>query len=47
MYGSLLCPVLINEILSDLQLLITRKVSEAEWKVSNLMSAIEEEIVAS
>ena len=43
-HGNLLCPVLINKIPSDMQLIVSRKVPEAEWE--NLMSAIEEEIVA-
>ena len=45
-YGSLLCPVLINKIPPDLQLIVCRKVPEADWELKTLMSAIEEEIVA-
>ena len=45
-YGSLLCPVLINKIPPDLQLIVCRKVPEADWELKTLMSTIEEEIVA-
>ena len=45
-FGGLLCPVLINKIPADLQLIISRKVSEADWNLDILMKAIEEEIVA-
>jgi len=46
-YGSLLCPVLINKLPPDLQLIVSRKVPEADWELKTLMSTIEEEIVAS
>ena len=42
MYGSLLCPVLINKIPPDLQLIVCRKVPEADWELKTLMSAIKE-----
>ena len=45
-YSSLLCPVLIGKLPSDLQLLISRKVSEDEWKLDALMLAIEAEVTA-
>ena len=45
-FGGLLCPVLINKIPADLQLIISRQVSEADWNLDILMKAIEEEIVA-
>ena len=45
-YGSLLCPVLINKIPPDVQLIVCRKAPEADWELKTLMSAIEEEIVA-
>ena len=45
-YGGLLCPVLLNKIPADLQLIISRKVSGADWKLDLLMEAIEEEITA-
>ena len=44
-YGNLLYPVLINKVLSDLQLIVSSRVPEKEWKLQTLMSAIEEEIV--
>ena len=45
-YGSLLCPVFLNKIPADLQLIVSRKVSEDEWNLDLLMTAIEEEITA-
>ena len=45
-YGGLLCPVLLNKIPADLQLIISRRVSGADWKLDLLMEAIEEEITA-
>jgi hypothetical protein len=45
-YGSLLCPVLLSKIPADLQLIVSRKVSEAEWNLDLLKVAIEEEITA-
>jgi len=45
-YSSLLCPVLVGKLPSDLQLLISRKVSESDWKLDLLMQAIEDEVSA-
>ena len=45
-YGGLLCPVLLNKIPADLQLIVSRQVPEADWKLDVLMGAIEEEIIA-
>ena len=45
-YSNLLCPVLVNKLPSDLQLLISRKVSEDDWKLNSLMEAIEAEVSA-
>ena len=45
-YSSLLCPVLVGKLPSDLQLLISRKVSESDWKLDSLLLAIEEEVSA-
>ena len=45
-YGSLLWSVLLNKIPADLQLMVSRKVSEADWNLNLLMAAIEEEITA-
>lgn len=45
-YGNLLCPVLINKIPPELQLIVSRKVSEEDWSLQTLMVAIEEEIIA-
>ena len=41
-YGNLLCPVLLNKIPADLQLIVSCKVSAAEWNLDLLMAAIEE-----
>ena len=38
-FGGLLCPVFLTKTYS-------RKVSEADWNLDNLMSSVEEEIVA-
>ncbi len=40
-YGSLLCPVLLAKLPADLQLIISRKVSEEDWKLELLMAAVE------
>ena len=45
-YGSLLCPVLTAKLPAEMQLTISKKVSEADWNLSSLMEAIEEEIQA-
>ena len=45
-YSSLLCPILVNKLPSDLQLLISRKVSEDDWKLNSLLEAIEAEVSA-
>ena len=45
-YSSLLCSVLVNKLPSDLQLLISCKVSEDDWKLNSLMEAIEAEVSA-
>jgi hypothetical protein len=45
-YGNLLCPILTTKIPPELQLIVSRKVPEAEWKLERLITVIEEEIVA-
>ena len=45
-YSNLLCPVLINKIPPELQLIVSRKVSEENWSLGKLMAAIEEEVIA-
>ena len=45
-YGGLLCPVLLSKIPQDLRLIVSRKVSESDWKLDLLMTAIEEELEA-
>jgi len=41
-YGSLLCPVLITKLPVDLQLIVSRKVSDSDWNLDPLMEVIEE-----
>ena len=45
-YGSLLCPVLITKLPANLQLIVSRKVSDTDWNLDPLMEVIEEEIIA-
>lgn len=45
-YGTLLCPVLLLRLPSEMQLNVSRKVSEADWNLDKLMRVNEEEIVA-
>ena len=45
-YGELLCPVLLSKIPQDLQLIVSRRVSESDWNLDLLMTAIEEELSA-
>ena len=45
-YSSLLCPVLVNKLPSDLQLQISSRVSEDDLKLHLLMEAIEAEVSA-
>jgi len=45
-YGSLLCSVFISKLPEELQLVISRNVSEADWKLKSLMEAVEDEIRA-
>jgi len=43
-YGSLLAPVLLNNLPPDLQLIISRKSPEGDWNLDPLLKIIEEEI---
>ena len=43
-YGCLLCPVLLTKLPAELQLTISRKVTEADWNLDSLMKAVKEEI---
>lgn len=45
-YGSLLCPVLLARLPSEMQLNVSRRVSEADWNLDRLMEVVEEEIIA-
>ena len=45
-YGGLLCPVLLNKIPQDLQLISSHRISESDWNLDLLMAAIEEELTA-
>ena len=44
--GSLLCPVLIARLPSELQLIVSRNVSEEDWNLDELLHVVEEEVVA-
>ena len=45
-YGNLLCSVLLNKIPAELQLIVSRKVSESDWNLDLVINAIKEEITA-
>ena len=45
-YGSLLCPVLVAKLPSELQLIVSRKLSEEDWNLDKLLHIIKEEVVA-
>ena len=45
-YGSLLVPVLLNKLPSELQLIASRKIPEGGWSLDPLLKIIEEEIAA-
>ena len=45
-YGGLLSSVLLNKLPHDLQLLVSRKIGESEWRLDEIMRAVEEEIQA-
>ena len=46
MYSSLLCPVLVAKLPSELQLIVSRKLSEENWNLDELLHVVEEEVVA-
>ena len=43
-YGGLLTSVLLNKLPHDLQLLVSHKIGEIEWRLDEIMRAVEEEI---
>ena len=43
-YGSLLVPVLLNKLPSELQLIVSRKIPEGGWSLDPLLKIIEEKI---
>ena len=45
-YSNLLCPVLVGKLPSELQLIISRKIPESNWKLDTLLTAIEDEVAA-
>ena len=45
-YGSLLSSVLLNKLPHELRLILSRKVSDDDWKLDRLMGALEEEVQA-
>ena len=46
MYGSQLCPVLVAKLPSELQLIVSRKLSEENWNLDELLHVVKEEVVA-
>ncbi len=45
-YGSLLSPVLLNKLPSELRLIVSREVSEADWSLDSLLKVTAREIEA-
>ena len=45
-YGSLLCPVLVARLPSELQLIVSRRLSEQNWNLDELLHVVEEEVIA-
>ena len=45
-YGGLLVSVLLNKLPQDLQLFVSRKIGESEWKLDEIMRVVEEELGA-
>ena len=45
-YGGLLASVLLNKLPQELQLLVSRKIGESEWKLDDIMRVVGEEIQA-
>ena len=45
-YGGLLASVLLNKLPQDLQLFVSRKIGESEWKLDEIMRVVEEELGA-
>ena len=45
-YGGLLASVLMNKLPQELQLIVSRRIGEGEWKLDGMMKVIEEEVQA-
>ena len=45
-YGSLLCPVLVTRLPSELQLIVSRRLSEQNLNLDELLHVVEEEVIA-
>ena len=45
-YGSLLSPVLLNKLPTDLRLIVSREISEEDWNLDSLLKVMEREIEA-
>ena len=45
-YGILLSSVLVNELPQDMQLVLSRKVGDDDWKLEALMEVLEQEVKA-
>ena len=42
-YGGLLASVLLNKLSQELQLLVSRKIGESEWKLDDIIRVVGEE----
>ena len=45
-YGGLLCPVLVARLPPELQLIVSRNISEDDWNLDEILRVVEEELVA-
>ena len=45
-YGSLLSPVLLNKLPSDIRLIASREISEEDWTLDALLKIVEREVEA-
>ena len=45
-YGSLLSSVLLNKLLQDLRLIVSRRIPDLEWDLDSLLRVVEEELTA-
>ena len=45
-FGGLLCPVLVARLPAELQLIVSRNVSDDDWNLEQVLRVVEEEVVA-